>query len=317
MVALRAEADEAHEQVDELKARVKTLEQENLSKEQEITSLNHRNQLLEDEVEKAETALKEAKEAANQSLQHDTQNEALQRRVQLLEEEAEENDKTLRETNEKYDSLTLHSQPGADSMEIQASPNRHQGWSLRAEGAGTRGSAHQAGAALRGCYQGAQWCQEGAGRPRRPDGRNLSVRSARAGYTGALNWTSASFSGFSAFSYCDCLCYGFPDSSQIQRFDSNTFITQPITVPTIVFFKFFEIKRLCSMKLSDQDRLRQNRICIRTCYVSLLRYMLSSCILLLPCLRLFGLHVALLSHRFPAHLLALIAEIPLLFPRRL
>ncbi|CAG7938179.1 unnamed protein product [Penicillium olsonii] len=101
MVALRAEADEAHELVEELKARVKTLEQENLSKEQEITSLNHRNQLLEDEVEKAETSLKEAKEAASQSLQHDTQNEALQRRVQLLEEEAEENDKTLRETNEK------------------------------------------------------------------------------------------------------------------------------------------------------------------------------------------------------------------------
>ncbi|CAG7921028.1 unnamed protein product [Penicillium olsonii] len=101
MVALRAEADEAHELVEELKGRVKTLEQENLSKEQEITSLNHRNQLLEDEVEKAETSLKEAKEAASQSLQHDTQNEALQRRVQLLEEEAEENDKTLRETNEK------------------------------------------------------------------------------------------------------------------------------------------------------------------------------------------------------------------------
>ncbi|KAJ5683074.1 hypothetical protein N7462_006239 [Penicillium macrosclerotiorum] len=105
MNALRVEADEAHDQVEELKAKVKTLEQENLSKEQEITSLNHRNQLLEEEVEKAETSLKEAKDAANQSAQHDTQNEALQRRVQLLEEEAEENDRTLRETNEKYDPI--------------------------------------------------------------------------------------------------------------------------------------------------------------------------------------------------------------------
>jgi tropomyosin len=105
MNALRVEADEAHDQVEELKAKVKALEQENLSKEQEITSLNHRNQLLEEEVEKLESSVKDAKDAANQSAQHDTQNEALQRRVQLLEEEAEENDKTLRETNEKYDWL--------------------------------------------------------------------------------------------------------------------------------------------------------------------------------------------------------------------
>lgn len=105
MATLRLEADDAHEKVEELKGKVKTLEQENLSKEQEITSLNHRNQLLEEEVEKLESSVKEAKDAANQSAQHDTQNEALQRRVQLLEEEAEENDKTLRETNEKYECL--------------------------------------------------------------------------------------------------------------------------------------------------------------------------------------------------------------------
>lgn len=102
MNALRVEADEAHDAVEELKAKVKDLEQASLAKEQEITSLNHRNQLLEEEVEKLESSVKDAKDAANQSAQHDTQNEALQRRVQLLEEEAEENDKTLRETNEKY-----------------------------------------------------------------------------------------------------------------------------------------------------------------------------------------------------------------------
>lgn len=99
---LRLEAEEAQEKVEELKSKVKTLEQENLAKEQEITSLNHRNQLLEGEVEKLETALKEAKDSANQSAQHDTQNEALQRRLQLLEEEAEDADRNLRETNEKY-----------------------------------------------------------------------------------------------------------------------------------------------------------------------------------------------------------------------
>lgn len=103
MNTLRLEAEDAQEKVEELKGKVKTMEQENLAKEQEITSLNHRNQLLENEVEKMESSLKEAKDAANQSAQHDTQNEALQRRLQILEEEAEEADRTLRETNEKYD----------------------------------------------------------------------------------------------------------------------------------------------------------------------------------------------------------------------
>jgi tropomyosin len=102
MDSLRIEADEAQAQVEELKTKVKALEQENLAKEQEITSLTHRNQLLEAEIEKIETTLKDAKDKADQSAQHDTQNEALQRRLQLLEEEAEEADKNLRETNEKY-----------------------------------------------------------------------------------------------------------------------------------------------------------------------------------------------------------------------
>jgi chromosome segregation ATPase len=103
MQALRVEADEHQAKSEELQARVKTLEQETLAKEQDITSLTHRNQLLEGEVEKLETSLKEAKDAAGQSAQHGQQNESLQRRLQLLEEEAEEADKTLRETNDKYD----------------------------------------------------------------------------------------------------------------------------------------------------------------------------------------------------------------------
>lgn len=108
MNTLRLEAEDAQEKVEELKGKVKTLEQENLAKEQEITSLNHRNQLLEGEVEKMESSLKEAKDAANQSAQHDTQNESLQRRLQVLEEEAEDADRNLRETNEKYGLFPIH-----------------------------------------------------------------------------------------------------------------------------------------------------------------------------------------------------------------
>lgn len=107
MSALRLEQEEAQVKVDELQTRVKTLEQENLAKEQEITSLSHRNQLLEAEVEKLETGIKEAKDIAERSHHEGTQNEALQRRLQLLEEEAEESDKNIRETNEKC-VFTIH-----------------------------------------------------------------------------------------------------------------------------------------------------------------------------------------------------------------
>jgi len=102
MAALRVECDEANTQVEEMKARIKVLEQENLAKEQEITSLTHKNSVLETEIEKLETGIKEAKAAAEEGSQHGSQNESLTRRLQLLEEEAEQADRNLRETNEKY-----------------------------------------------------------------------------------------------------------------------------------------------------------------------------------------------------------------------
>ena len=102
MQSLRVEADEATTKVEELKKQVKALEHENLQKEQEITSLQHKNGLLDAQVEKLEAEKKELKATAGDSHQHATQNETLQRRLQLLEEEAEEADKNLRETNDKY-----------------------------------------------------------------------------------------------------------------------------------------------------------------------------------------------------------------------
>lgn len=102
MNQLRLEADEAAAQVEELKAKVKTLEQENLSKEQEITSLSHKNNVLESDVEKLEQVVKDLKASADQGQVHGSENEALTRKIQLLEEEAEESDKTLREANERF-----------------------------------------------------------------------------------------------------------------------------------------------------------------------------------------------------------------------
>jgi tropomyosin len=101
MNILRQQADESQIMVEELKARIKILEQENLTKEQEISSLSHRNSLLEEEVDKLEKELANAKSAADNGAAHSSELDALQRKVQLLEDEAEEADKNLRETNEK------------------------------------------------------------------------------------------------------------------------------------------------------------------------------------------------------------------------
>lgn len=102
MNQLRLEAESATTESEELKAKVKELEQVNLTKEQEVTSLSHKNSLLEEEVAKLEATIADFKKAADEGQQHGTQNETLTRRLQLLEEEAEQADKTLRETNEKY-----------------------------------------------------------------------------------------------------------------------------------------------------------------------------------------------------------------------
>jgi hypothetical protein len=102
MAALRVEADDSAALAEELKTKNKTLEQENLAKEQEITSLSHKNQLLEAQVEKMETDIKEHKTKAEEGLGHLGTNESLSRKLQVLEEEAETADRNLRETNEKY-----------------------------------------------------------------------------------------------------------------------------------------------------------------------------------------------------------------------
>ena len=101
MSALRLEADENAAKAEEAKAKIKSLEQENLAKEQEITSLTHRNQVLEGEVEKLEDSLKTAKAANADAAQGGQQIDSLTRRLQVLEEEAEQADKNLKETTEK------------------------------------------------------------------------------------------------------------------------------------------------------------------------------------------------------------------------
>ena len=107
MAQLREEADQAVAQVEELSGKVKALEQENLTKDQEIRSLSHKNQLLEEEVDKLETSLSEAKAASAEGSAHSKTNENLTRKLQILEDEAEESQKKLKTTNESYVKLIL------------------------------------------------------------------------------------------------------------------------------------------------------------------------------------------------------------------
>lgn len=80
---------------------MKSLELANTAKDQEITSLTHRNELLEKKLEEHEEKIEKFKGLENDESGARGERESLLRKVALLEEEAEQNDKNLRETTEK------------------------------------------------------------------------------------------------------------------------------------------------------------------------------------------------------------------------
>jgi len=99
--ALRLEIDESTAANEVLKAKIKTLEQDNLTKEQDVTSLSHRNQLLEETTAKLEAQIATLKGEADEGSRHGRNAESLQARINMLEEEAERSDKNLSEANDR------------------------------------------------------------------------------------------------------------------------------------------------------------------------------------------------------------------------
>jgi len=85
-----------------LNAKIKQLELDVTSKDQTITSLTHRNDLLDKKVEEHEEKLERFKGLENDESGARGERESLLRKIALLEEEAEQNDKNLKETTEKY-----------------------------------------------------------------------------------------------------------------------------------------------------------------------------------------------------------------------
>ncbi len=73
-----------------------------LEKDQELSSLQHKLQLAEAELEKSEAKVKELKAASEEGETHRTTGENLARKVQLLEEELDKAEKDLKDTTEKW-----------------------------------------------------------------------------------------------------------------------------------------------------------------------------------------------------------------------
>jgi len=84
-----------------LSGKLKSLELSSTSKDQEITSLTHRNELLEKKLEEYEEKFEKFKGLENDESGARGERESLLRKIALLEEESEQNDKNLKETTEK------------------------------------------------------------------------------------------------------------------------------------------------------------------------------------------------------------------------
>jgi chromosome segregation ATPase len=164
MEALRIEADESSARAEELKAKLKTLESDTTQKEQEITSLSHKNSVLEGEVEKLEAQVKTYKDEAGAGAHAGSQAEAMQRKIQVLEEEAEESDRTIRELNEKYGRLNDTGLAESHAYAPKAPPDRRQIRPLRTQSPSPRAEPRPMGDQVRGDGAEIRPDQEGARR---------------------------------------------------------------------------------------------------------------------------------------------------------
>lgn len=87
---------------EEAEAKNKKLEQEIYTRDQEITSLQHKLSVLDESLEKAEAKLADAKAATEEGETSKMTAENLTRKIQLLEEELDTAEKNVKETVEKY-----------------------------------------------------------------------------------------------------------------------------------------------------------------------------------------------------------------------
>jgi len=99
--ALRTEADAAVDRAEAAEAKNKQLDQVLLQREQEITSLQHRLDVANAEIDKLDGKLTEAKHHGEEGDSAKSTADNLQRKIQVLEDELDNAEKNLKETVEK------------------------------------------------------------------------------------------------------------------------------------------------------------------------------------------------------------------------
>ncbi|KAF9931865.1 hypothetical protein FBU30_009445 [Linnemannia zychae] len=107
LAALREDVNAADARATEAEAKVKVLQDEQIQKDHEITSLKNKLLLVEAELEKAETRIAEAKLNLDEGENSKTVGEGLARKVSLLETELDSAERNLRETTEKLRQMDI------------------------------------------------------------------------------------------------------------------------------------------------------------------------------------------------------------------
>ncbi|KAI1321174.1 hypothetical protein EDD11_007740 [Mortierella claussenii] len=105
--ALRDEVNVATARADTAELEVKRLNDEQIQKDHEITSLKNKLQLVEAELDKAENRMAEAKLNLDEGETTKTVGEGLARKVSLLETELDSAERNLRETTEKLRQMDI------------------------------------------------------------------------------------------------------------------------------------------------------------------------------------------------------------------
>jgi tropomyosin len=109
LAALRAEADTAVERAEAAEDKNKKLEQLLLERDQDITSLNHKLEVLANSLDGSEEKLAATKSALEEAERGKATNDSLTRKIELLEDELDTAEKNLKETVEKCVPVSLPS----------------------------------------------------------------------------------------------------------------------------------------------------------------------------------------------------------------
>ncbi|GJJ79095.1 tropomyosin, fungi type [Entomortierella parvispora] len=107
LAALRVEVDNATARADKAESEVKVLQDEQIQKDHEITSLKNRLTRAEEDLEKAENRIAEAKLNLDEGETTKTVGEGLARKVSLLETELDAAERNLRDTTEKLRQMDI------------------------------------------------------------------------------------------------------------------------------------------------------------------------------------------------------------------